>query len=166
MKMSHLLDPVQPQILLTAAVLLLQAATTMAQPAEPIITSQPTNQTVCSGFDATFTATATGAMPLSYQWYAVDISAIAISGATSSIYTVSSAQSSNAGYYRVVITNISGSATSSNVLLTVNPKPTSSAGPNKGICIGNSTDIGGSPTATGGTQPYSYTWSPATGLSS
>lgn len=40
-------------------------------------------------------------------------------------------------------------------------QPVADAGPNKKICPGGSTGIGGSPTATGGTQPYTYSWSPA-----
>jgi gliding motility-associated-like protein len=32
------------------------------------------------------------------------------------------------------------------------------AGPDRDICITQSTQIGGSPTATGGTEPYQYTW--------
>ena len=41
-----------------------------------------------------------------------------------------------------------------------------SAGPNKYICAGSSVGIGGSPTATGGSgSGYTYSWSPATGLS-
>lgn len=34
------------------------------------------------------------------------------------------------------------------------------------ICLGDSVQIGSQPTATGGTQPYSYAWSPTTDLSS
>jgi hypothetical protein len=45
--------------------------------------------------------------------------------------------------------------------------PTVSAGSNVSICSGQSTTIGGAPTATGGNPAnYVYTWSPATGLSS
>ena len=42
---------------------------------------------------------------------------------------------------------------------------TVNAGTTTTICLGDSTVIGGSPTASGGTAPYSYSWSPATGLS-
>jgi hypothetical protein len=42
-----------------------------------------------------------------------------------------------------------------------------SAGSNVSICSGQSTTIGGAPTATGGNPSnYVYTWSPSTGLSS
>jgi gliding motility-associated-like protein len=40
------------------------------------------------------------------------------------------------------------------------------AGPDKTVCPGLSIAIGGSPTAFGGLPPYTYSWSPATGLSS
>lgn len=40
-----------------------------------------------------------------------------------------------------------------------------SAGNDKTICPGGNTPIGGSPTASGGLAPYTYSWSPATGLS-
>jgi len=38
------------------------------------------------------------------------------------------------------------------------------AGADKNICAGLSASIGGSPTGSGGTGPYTYLWSPATGL--
>jgi len=41
---------------------------------------------------------------------------------------------------------------------------TANAGPDKFICPGASTTIGGTPTATGGKAPYHYSWSPTTGL--
>lgn len=40
------------------------------------------------------------------------------------------------------------------------------AGNDQVTCIGQTIQIGGSPTASGGTGPYTYAWSPATGLSS
>lgn len=40
------------------------------------------------------------------------------------------------------------------------------AGADKSICPGTITTIGGNPTASGGFPPYTYSWSPATGLSS
>jgi large repetitive protein len=44
--------------------------------------------------------------------------------------------------------------------------PTVSAGTNVAICLGNSTTIGGSPTATGGSEAgaFVYSWTPTTGL--
>ena len=42
------------------------------------------------------------------------------------------------------------------------PDPTADAGPAQEICLGGSVQIGGSPT--GGTAPYTFVWSPSTGL--
>lgn len=39
------------------------------------------------------------------------------------------------------------------------------AGPNKTICPSSSVSIGGAPSASGGTAPYTYAWFPANGLS-
>ena len=45
---------------------------------------------------------------------------------------------------------------------------TANAGPNRSICLGDSTIIGvyGNPVATGGIPPYTYVWSPTIGLGS
>ncbi len=43
---------------------------------------------------------------------------------------------------------------------------TASAGASQTICMGGGASIGGSPTATGGAGGYTYSWSPATGLTS
>ncbi len=51
--------------------------------------------------------------------------------------------------------------------ITVNPALTATAGfGNDTLCTGGSILLGGSPTATGGLLPYTYSWSPAAGLSS
>jgi hypothetical protein len=84
----------------------------------PVITHQPTNQTVAVGGTAHFTVTATGSPTLHYQWYRD--AGIFLSSSTNSTLTLSNVQPSSAGTYYVVVTNNYGSATSSNAVLTVN----------------------------------------------
>ncbi|WKL03688.1 X2-like carbohydrate binding domain-containing protein [Paenibacillus amylolyticus] len=83
----------------------------------PVITSQPSDQTVTEGQTATFTVTASGDAPLSYQWKKNGTDII---GATSSTLTVTNAQSVDAGSYTVEVTNTAGNVTSHAALLTVN----------------------------------------------
>jgi hypothetical protein len=83
----------------------------------PAITTQPSSATVNTGASVTFSVVASGTSPLTYQWYK---SSSPISGATSASYTISSAATSDAGNYSVVVTNALGTATSSTATLTVN----------------------------------------------
>ncbi|MEW6469094.1 MAG: PQQ-dependent sugar dehydrogenase [Bacteroidota bacterium] len=82
----------------------------------PVITDHPDPVTVPEGQQAVFSVTASGATPLSYQWRKDGID---ISGATSSAYTISNVQQSDAGQYSVRVTNSYGAATSNNAALTV-----------------------------------------------
>lgn len=82
----------------------------------PVITGQPASQTVLAGGVATFAVSATGSAPLFYQWRK---NAGGISGATNATFTISGAQTNDAGSYSVIVTNLHGSATSSNAILTV-----------------------------------------------
>ena len=83
----------------------------------PVITQQPTNQTVMQGTNVTFSVTVTGTSPLSYQWY-FNTNTLMV-GATNTTLTLTNVQITNAGFYRVVITNVLGGVFSSNVVLTV-----------------------------------------------
>src|SRR5262249_25043541 len=75
----------------------------------PSITGQPQSLVVNQGQDATFSVSATGTVPLSYQW---QFNGGSIPGATGSSYTKSGAQPSDAGNYAVVVTNVAGAVTS------------------------------------------------------
>ena len=87
-------------------------------PVAPTITSQPASQTINAGQTATFSVTASGTAPLSYQWFQ---NSTAISGATSSSYTTPVETVSNSGtHFSVTVSNSAGSATSNTATLTVN----------------------------------------------
>src|SRR5271170_7662640 len=82
----------------------------------------PTSQTVMVGQTATFTVTASGSGPLTYQWYK---NGVAISGATSSTYTTpGTVAGDNGAVFTVVVSNAAGSVTSGPATLTVqSPAP-------------------------------------------
>jgi hypothetical protein len=86
----------------------------------PVITLQPSGQTVTAGHDATFAVTATGMAPLSYQWR---FNGNPRTGATTNTCTIPHALSANQGSYDVVVTNYNGSVTSQIATLTVLPRP-------------------------------------------
>ncbi|MCW5550792.1 MAG: immunoglobulin domain-containing protein [Verrucomicrobiae bacterium] len=86
----------------------------------PVIASHPADQTVTVGGQVTFSVTASGTLPMSYQWRRDSTD---LEGATGSSLTLTSVQLADAGSYSVVVTNIAGSATSSNATLTVNLPP-------------------------------------------
>jgi hypothetical protein len=120
----------------------------------PVIVTQPHNYSVTVGGNITLSVEATGAT--SYQWKK---NGTAIAGATTRAFTRDSAAFSDAGNYLVVVSNLSGSVTSNEVTVTVNP-------PNSGASIsaqplsqtvGAGTKCVLSVTA-GGTAPLSYQW--------
>ncbi len=83
----------------------------------PIITSQPASQSVLLGSSVTFSITATGSSPLSYQWKKGGVN---ITGATSSTYTIPSVSlSDNGAKYSCAVSNSEGIVTSNEAILTV-----------------------------------------------
>jgi hypothetical protein len=86
----------------------------------PLIISQPTNQIVAAGGNATFQVAASGTALLSYQWLFNGTNAVGISTNT---LVLSNVQSAEAGNYSVVVTNVSGAITSVVATLTVGVPP-------------------------------------------
>ncbi len=86
----------------------------------PTLSRQPASATVNVGASATFSVEASAGATPSYQWY---FNGTAIAGATSAAYTVSSARSTDAGDYTVVVANEVGSVTSNKATLTVTNAP-------------------------------------------
>ena len=87
---------------------------------KPAIITQPVDQRATNGNSVTFSVTAIGESPLSYQWRFNESD---IPGATSSSYTISGVQATNAGNYQVVVTNRFGQTFSDVVTLMVFSAP-------------------------------------------
>ena len=124
-------------------------------PTPPTITSQPQSQTNVSGSSVVFGITAVGSFPLSYQW---KFGGTNIAGGTNAALTFANVQPTNAGVYSVAVTNLYGSAVSSNATLTVlTLPPTITTQPsNQAVYVGFAANF--SVTATG-SSPLSYRWS-------
>ena len=94
-----------------------------AEYVQPIITENPQNLAVNLDASGTLSVLASGEANLSYQWYlgSTKLSDVSgnISGSATANLTISDAQNANAGQYTVVVSNSSGSVTSSPVSLTV-----------------------------------------------
>ena len=101
-----------------AAAVAAAAGTEVPDPA--VITGQPVSTTVCQGETAVLTVTATGT-DLEYQW--LDVFLNPIPGETSSSFTITNAQPSDAGFFFVEVSNSLGSVLSNTAQIAVNPDP-------------------------------------------
>ncbi|PAW87328.1 MAG: hypothetical protein B9S33_06445 [Pedosphaera sp. Tous-C6FEB] len=88
--------------------------------APPVLTLQPQSQSVIVSNTVAFTTTATGALPLNYQWF---FNSNLLGGATSPTLTLPNVQASQAGTYFLVVTNNFGSITSAAATLLVITSP-------------------------------------------
>jgi hypothetical protein len=122
----------------------------------PFISVQPQGSDISAGTSFTFTNVTGGDEPLSYQWRK---DGGAISGATGSTYNIPSTIVGDSGDYTVVITNTSGSITSSIATLNVSAvavPPSITTQP-----LSTNVSFGGSATfsvVAEGTEPLSYQW--------
>jgi hypothetical protein len=127
----------------------------------PSINPQPADQTVTVGQTATFTMSASGTSPLSYQWQK---NGTDIAGATAATYvTPATALADSGALFHVIVTNPAGSVTSRDARLTVNAQTslaiTTTSLPDGVGSVSN--PYSAALQATGGVPPY--TWS-AVGL--
>src|ERR1039458_9912386 len=129
------------------------AVATLTVLVPPGITTPPQSQAVVAGQSPTFSVSASGTAPFSYQWL---FNGTASPGATSSALTLSNVQSNKAGNYLVVVTNAAGSVTSGVATLTVYvpagiatqpSSQTTTQGLNAAFSVVPS-----------GTAPFSYQW--------
>ena len=133
------------------------AQLTVNVPDAPSIITQPQDQTVSLGGTATFSVTAGGSEPLSYQWYYNTNTPLP--NATDPTLTITNVQLTNAGTYFVTVSNLAGGIVSSNAVLTINTNP---AGPvfvsqpaSQVVLLGGTASFTASAT---GTQPITYQW--------
>jgi hypothetical protein len=117
------------------------------------------------GSTVTLAVTATGTAPLSYQWQVNGTNLVngghirngpTISGATANVLKISNAQTTNSGIYTVIVTNVAGSVTSSNAVLTVASSPVIVMQPtNQAMAVGSTATF--AVTAVG-LVPLGYQW--------
>ncbi|PWU08561.1 MAG: hypothetical protein C5B50_29385 [Verrucomicrobia bacterium] len=85
--------------------------------ADPFISSNPTNQFLQAGQTAYLAVTAGGGSPVTYQWFR---NSSPVQGATNASLIYANAQSTNAGYFNVVVSDAFGSVTSAVAAVTIN----------------------------------------------
>ncbi len=123
------------------------------------ITNQSTSSTVCNGASPSFSVTASGTNPITYQWFKNNDTIV--NNATSSIYNIASAASSDDADYFVIVSNTCNTAQSNMISLTVNESPSISTQPaDATVCSGSSVQFNAAAT---GTSPMTYQWYDANG---
>jgi hypothetical protein len=128
--------------------------TVTSAPVAPSITTQPANKTVTAAQTATFSITATGTAPLSYQWKK---NGAAISGATSASYTTpATVASDNDAQFTVTVTNSVSNVASNAATLIVDVPPAITTQPaNRAVNAGQAATFSVAATGTG---TLSYQW--------
>lgn len=121
----------------------------------PSIGAQPQNTSVIDGAKASFSVTASGTAPLSYQW---QLDGKNIDGATQASYSTAALRlTDSGGQYRVVVSNVGGSVTSSAAVLTVQAIAISVGAQPKPASVADGTAATFSVEASG-SGPIEYQW--------
>ena len=106
---------------------------------KPVIVIQPIAAiNVNQGGSTTLSVTGSSNLGNTYQWY---INNAAITGATSSAYTLTNAQLTNAGNYTIIISNAAGSVTSTPTILSVLTPPTITTQPSNQVALNGSSSV-------------------------
>ena len=134
---------------------------TLTVSSAPVITVQPLSQTNNAGTTVNFSVTATGTAPLAYQWRTNGVNlgnGGIVSGATTSTLTLTGISDPWALSYTVVVTNSSGSATSSPAatLTVIDPPVISSSPASQSVLVGATVNF--TVSTSSGTTPFTYIW--------
>ena len=133
-------------------------STTVTVHANPLASVVPVDTLICLGASVPLTAQGSGgAPPYSFQWTPVE-------GLTDPNIATPTATPTSSTIYTVTVTDQNGCQGMASVTITVSDDLAADAGADFEIDEGDSISIGGSPTASGGTAPYSYSWTPTEGL--
>ncbi len=125
-------------------------------PAPSIVTAGGL-QIICQGSSALLNASVTGGTtPYSYLWTPA-------TGLNDAHILQPTASPLSSTFYTLLVTDANGCTDTDNAFVVVNATPTVNAGLDKTIYVGTSTPMTAS--VGGGTAPYTYLWTPATGLS-
>lgn len=119
----------------------------------PSVTAQPVAKTINQGANTSLSVTATGTGPLFYQWRKGGVD---ISDQTSATLSLTNVQTTDAGSYDVVISNVVGPVTSDAVNLTVQVPVSISTHPLSQTVVA-STSVSFTVVATGDPAP-TYQW--------
>ena len=129
------------------------AAATLTIDTAPTIDVAPIDITACDGSNVTFTVSASGTAPLTYQWRKDGVD---LAGATSASLVIDPSSAGDAGAYDVVVTNLCGSLTSASASLTVTDTITFSQQPiAQTVCDGDPATF---TVVAAGTPPITYQW--------
>jgi hypothetical protein len=118
----------------------------------PPTASAPAGATVCAGSPASFSTTAGGTGPFSYQWKK---DGAPIPGASASTWSLPAVSAGDAGAYSCEVTGACGTVESSAAVLVVNEPVTAAPPAGTTACPG---DLVSFSTTAGGTGPFQYQW--------
>lgn len=116
------------------------------------------NTTICQGVSADFTADS------GYINYDFILNGTIMQSSAANFFSTSSLMDKDTLW--VIATHTDCLEMSNKIIMKVLPNPVANAGTDTTVCKGSSTVIGGAPTGTGSTGPYSYNWVPSVGLNS
>ncbi len=117
----------------------------------PVITAQPTNQTVFGGDGASFKITANGAA-LSYQWL---FNGTNLPGAISNVLTLTLVDTNAAGPYAALVSNPYRTLSTTNATLTVVPLTASVSPASQSLFVGDTATLSAVVQKNG---PFTYQW--------
>ena len=124
-------------------------------PTRPLIFAQPTDQAVRLGQSASFSVTALGQDPLSFQWLFNDL---LMAGRTNSILQITNVQPTDQGSYRVVVSNALGSVVSAPANLEVLFEPVITQPPLSQAVVPGATLTLSVSVTNNATLPVGYRW--------